>query len=178
MMAAEHPALAVTFQICFRAARADDLPKLEWYGAYAHFRELFARSFREQQLGRRLMLIADSGGFPVGHIFLQYTSGALMDTEAGQRSYLYSLRVMDMFQRRGIGTRLIHEAESVLRVKGTRWATIAVAKDNIQAIRLYERLGYWIFSDDPGIWSYRDHEGTTRTVYEPCWLLQKEINLR
>ena len=178
MTALDVPALAITVQIRFRAALADDLPKLEWHGEYTHYRDLFARAYVEQQLGRRLMLIADKGGFPIGYIFVQYTSIPVLDEEVGTRSYLYSLRVMEMFRGHGIGTRLIGEAEQVLRLRGARWATIAVAKDNVPALRLYERLGYQIFSDDPGIWSYRDHCGQTRTVYEPCWLLQKEINLR
>lgn len=177
MTAVERPVLEVTLPILFRAATAADLPKLEWYGQYAHFRHLFMRAFREQQQGRRLMLIADSGGYPIGHIFVQFSSNTVVD-EVYRRSYLYSLRVMEMFRGQGIGTRLIHEAEQSLSVRGLQWATIAVAKENHRARKLYERLGYRIFGDDPGIWSYRDHEGETRTVKEPCWLLQKEIRLR
>ena len=56
------------------------------------------------------MLVADCNDFPIGHIFIQLSSGEQHIADGRRRAYLYSLRVMDMFQGRGIGTRLIDEA--------------------------------------------------------------------
>ena len=36
----------------------EDLPKLEWYGEYLHFRRVFRRAYDDQLAGRRLMLLA------------------------------------------------------------------------------------------------------------------------
>jgi ribosomal protein S18 acetylase RimI-like enzyme len=91
----------------------------------------------------------------------------------GERAYLYSLRVMEMFQGLGIGTRLIGEAEAHVRSLGYKSTTIAAAKRNADALRLYQRLGYAIFGHDDGKWSYTDHKGIVRSVHEPCWLLEK-----
>jgi ribosomal protein S18 acetylase RimI-like enzyme len=73
---------------------------------------------------------------------------------------------------------LIQEAEGIIQDRGFQWCTIGVAKDNHSARRLYERLGYRVFAEDPGQWSYIDHEGRTRQVSDPCWLLQKQIIMR
>jgi len=78
----------------------------------------------------------------------------------------------------GVGTHLITEAETMLREGGFRWATIAAAKENAGARRLYERLGYRVFAEDPGNWSYIDHAGSLRHVHEPCWIMEKRLQPR
>jgi GNAT superfamily N-acetyltransferase len=80
---------------------------------------------------------------------------------------------MDMFQQKGIGTALIREAESILIERNYGSVSIAAAKDNPGARRLYERLGYSVFMEDSGRWHYVDHEGKTKHVVEPCWVLEK-----
>jgi ribosomal protein S18 acetylase RimI-like enzyme len=166
----------VQLEITFRLATRADLPKLEWYGQYTHFRTVFRRTFSEQEQRRRLMLIADCGDFPIGHIFVQLNNRRSWDNRT--RGYLYSLRVMEMFRGKGIGTRLVAEAETMLRELGYTWATIAAAKENPRARRLYERIGYKIFTEDEGEWSYIDHEGKIRNVHEPCWVLEKKLTVR
>lgn len=178
MTVIEQADMVVSIPVNFRTAVQSDLPKLEWYGQYSHYRNLFRRAFREQQVGKRLMLIADSNDFPIGHVFIQFISAERSTTQVDRRAYLYSLRVMEMFRGYGIGTRLIQEAENAIHDREFEWAAIAVAKDNLGARRLYERVGYRIFAEDAGRWSYTDHEGHTRQVQEPCWLLQKRIPLR
>jgi ribosomal protein S18 acetylase RimI-like enzyme len=178
MTALERNSLTVSIPIQIRIATRADLPKMEWYGLYTHQRNLFRRAYREQQLGRRLILIADSNHFPVGQLFIQFVSMDSSIADGGNRAYLYSLRVMEMFRGYGIGTCLLQEAQAIIQDRGYEWSTIGVAKDNTQARRLYERLGYRVFAEDPGRWSYIDHEGRTRHVNEPCWLLQKQVIMR
>lgn len=171
-------ALSVELEITLRLARRSDLPKLEWYGQYTHFRNLFRRTFQEQEEHRRLMLIADCNDFPIGHVFIQLNSGEFHIADGRRRAYLYSLRVMEMFRGRGIGTRLLEEAERRVSELGYSWTTIATAKDNPAARRLYERNGYRVFGDDEGNWSYVDHEGRICHVHEPCWVLEKRLHMR
>jgi ribosomal protein S18 acetylase RimI-like enzyme len=85
---------------------------------------------------------------------------------------------MDMFQGQGIGTWLLSNAEVMALDRGLEWATIAAAKENTGARRLYERLGYKIYGENNGSWSYVDHRGITREVNEACWLLEKKLELR
>ena len=174
MTTLEQPTLRVSLPVFIRVATQDDLPRLEWFGQYAHFRNLFQRAYRDQQLGIRLMLVADCNGFPVGYVFILF-----MDDELGNKqAYLYSLRVMEIFHSQGIGSALIAEAEAHVLARGYFNVTIAAAKTNHAARRLYEHLGYEIFMDDRGEWSYTDHLGKVRHVKEPCWLLQKTIPMR
>lgn len=175
MTAIERHALTLQVRVVFRLAEREDLPKLEWYGEYTHFRRVFQRAFEEQKAGRRLMLLADVNGWPVGQVFIQLDSYDEMYPSDGKRAYLYSLRVMDAFQRQGIGTALLREAEEILRERAYHSVSIAAAKDNPGARRLYERLGYRVFTEDAGRWHYVDQEGRTRQVVEPCWVLEKNL---
>lgn len=159
--------LSLELTITLRLAAHADLPLLEWHGQYKHFRNLFQRTFREQQQGRRLMLLADFNRFPIGHVFINFRQS---------RAYLYSFRVMEMFRGQGIGTSLLEEAECLITERGLRRAVIAVAKDNTAAHRLYTRLGYRVYGEDPGQWRYTDHRGQVRHVQEPCWLLEKNLD--
>lgn len=170
---------SVALPFVIRLARPDDLPKLEWYGQYTHFRTVFRRTYRDQLAGRRLMIIADCNGFPVGQIFMQtHREPKNGDIPHDRRTYFYSLRVMDMFQGEGVGSRLLEAAEQIAATYGYQWATIAAAKDNPRARELYERRGYRAYMEDLGNWSYVDHEGRTRHVHEPCWVLEKQIRVR
>lgn len=175
MTATERRLITLQLEVVFRPAEQTDLPNLEWYGKYTHFRRLFQRTFEEQMAGARLMLLADVNGWPVGHVFIQLESydGFFMDMR--KRAYLYSLRVMDAFQHRGLGSALIREAEAILVGREYDTVSIAAAKDNPRARRLYERLGYHVVAEDNGRWSYVDHEGRTRYVAEPCWILEKRL---
>jgi len=175
MTAVERRALSLQIDVKFRFAEPEDLPKLEWYGQYTHFRRVFQRAYEDQLAGRRLMLLADVNGWPIGQIFVQLESLDDSLVSLGRRGYLYSLRVMEHLQRCGIGTALIHEAESILSSEGYGSVSIAAAKENPGARRLYERLGYRVFMEDSGRWSYIDHEGRTRHVMEPCWVLEKNL---
>lgn len=173
MTATERKALSLHIDVIFRPAERDDLPKLEWYGQYTHFRRVFQRAYEDQIAGRRLMLLADVNGWPIGQVFIQLESIDEGLSYLGKRGYLYSLRVMDMFQRMGLGSALVREAESFLIEHDYGSVSIAAAKDNPGARRLYERLGYRVFMEDSGRWHYVDNDGRTRQVIEPCWVLEK-----
>lgn len=166
------PRMAIQLEITFRLARADDLPKLEWYGQYTHFRNVFKQTYRAQIEGSRLMLLADCNHFPIGQLFMH------VGGRTQQRTYFYSLRVMEHFRGQGIGSRLLQEGEAIALTYGYQAASIAAAKNNPRARELYERIGYHIVSQDDGRWSYIDHEGRTRHVHEPCWVLEKRLMMR
>ncbi len=170
--------LALSVDVVLRLAKRSDLPKLEWYGQYAHFRAVYRRTFHEMQSGNRLMLVADCQDYPIGQVFIQLRSQEQHIAQDGRRAYLYSLRVMEMFRGLGIGSRLVYEAESILAAMGYTWVTIAAAKTNAKARNLYERLGYRVFGEDPGDWSYTDHRNIVQYVHDPCWLLEKNLRVR
>ncbi len=171
-----------TFQlevpVIIRLATKEDLPKLEWFGRYTHFRNVFRRTFREQAQGKRLMLVADYNRFPVGQLFVHRKREQPPPFDGRPRVYFYSLRVLDMFQGLGIGTHLLEEAEALVSTEGAQVAVIAAAKDNPRARKLYERLGYRVIGEDAGNWSYIDHRDRVQYVQEPCWVLEKLLHMR
>jgi len=167
--------MVVPVKVVFRLAEKEDLPKLEWYGEFTHFRRVFQRAYEDQRAGRRLMLLADVNGWPIGQIFIQLETYDDFYPDSSKRAYLYSFRVMDAFRSQGIGTALVRESEDILRERDYLSVSIAVAKDNPAARRLYERLGFHVYSEDAGRWHYVDHEGRTRQVVEPVWLMEKDL---
>ena len=178
MTVLNRPTLTLEMDVALRLATYSDLPKLEWYGQYTHFRALFRRTFQDQLQHRRLMLIADCNNYPIGHVFIQFNPSDERLSDGRRRAYFYSLRVMEMFQGQGIGTLLIREAEELAADHGYGWGSIAAAKDNVRARRLYERLSYRVIGEDEGKWNYLDHENRMRYVHEPCWVLEKRLELR
>lgn len=165
----------VDLPISVRHARRDDLLGLEWNSEMWRFRDLFRQAFDEAQQERRMMLIADAGGYPVGRIFAQLCAGNFYYADGLSRAYLYSLAVMPMLQGHGIGTQLVLAAESELAARGYITVTIAVAVENERAKQLYERLGYQVFRKDNSKWAYQDPNGETHHINEMCWALKKEL---
>jgi ribosomal protein S18 acetylase RimI-like enzyme len=162
-------------EIVIRPAAEEDLPLLEWYGLFWHFRNVFQDTFVEYQQGHRLMIVAALNNFPVGRVFIQISPGNPVYADGYDRAYLYSLHILPALQGNGIGTELINYAEREIIARDFSWVTIAVAKDNPGARRLYERLGYELFHEDTGLWSYIDPDGKGHTVNEPCWVLKKRL---
>ncbi len=159
--------------LLIRPLTARDLPDLEWEGRYVHFRNLYLKTFNEYQQGVRMMLVAEHGGCIIGQIFILY--GTIESDPFPDRytAYLYSLRVRPEMRNKGVGRRLILEAEKDLIRRGFNRVLIAVAKVNDGALRLYERMGYSRIGEDPGVWSYTDHAGRLQRVNEPSFILDK-----
>ncbi|MBC8170227.1 MAG: GNAT family N-acetyltransferase [Anaerolineae bacterium] len=175
MTALERPAFVLSVPIVIRQAERSDVSKLEWFGQYSHFRQLIRRAYQEQAHGHRLILVADFNGFPVGQVIIQMRSTNSRIADGSTRAYLYSFRVLDLLQGMGIGTRLLHEAETLLRNQGFSYTTLSVAINNPNAYRLYRRNGYYVLGEDPGRWSYVDQDGITHQVEEPCRIMEKNL---
>ena len=170
---AEHRRLRLDLDCIVRDVRASDLPRLEWFGIYAHLRRMEEANYRDVEAGTKLWLVADVNGFPVGHLKVNLR---VDDPSRGNpRGYIFALRVFDPFQGLGIGTELIMAAESALRARGFRYVSIAVGKDNPRARRLYERLGYTVYREEIGRWQYVDLQGRLHRVEEPEFLMDKPL---
>lgn len=161
--------------VTVREARESDLPDLEWEGRYQHFRRIYRRSMKEANRGRRVLLVAEVDEKIVGQVFIQLASGRKELADGDSSGYLYAFRVRPSYRNRGIGSLLLDEAEAELRRRDFERAVIAVAKANEGARRMYEKRGYQKFAEDPGRWSYVDHEGSLRHIHEPAFILEKML---
>ena len=148
-----------------RAVRANDLPKLEWFGTMAHWRNVTRRTFSDHQAGQRLMFVAALNDFPIGQV--------VIDVTPRDYAYLYALRVMDPLRGLGIGTALLRIGDYVAYEHGFRQIQLAVEKNNTAARRLYERLGYDIWTQRVDTWSYVDHLNQTHWVNEDVYGMRK-----
>lgn len=153
-----------------------DLPALEWDGEYAHFRRLYADIFRSASRGKAVLWVADlPGSGIIGQLFVQLNSGRPELADGARRAYIYGVRVKPSFRHHGVGTRLLLTAEIDLVERGFRWVTLNVARENTDARRLYEKLGYQVIAAEPGQWSYLDEKGQRKDVDEPAWRMEKKL---
>jgi ribosomal protein S18 acetylase RimI-like enzyme len=68
--------------------------------------------------------------------------GSILAGYDGHRGWLYALAVLNDYRRRGIGSALVHEAESRLQAMGCGKINLQVRTSNAAVISFYERLGY------------------------------------
>lgn len=158
-----------------RNASSEDLHALEWEGEYRIFRRLYRRAMNEAKEGHRILLVADLEGRLIGQIFIQLHSIPADPKKMPKTGYLYSFRVRLEYRNLGVGTSLVSSAEDALRRGNFQRALIGVAKDNSDALRLYQRLGYRKISEDPGEWSFIDDENEIRKIVEPTFILEKYL---
>lgn len=143
--------------IRIRLARADDdafvlaiaerfvafeLPPWRRRGECLHgIRRELARHLAEQPPGSHLFVAEDEDGERVGFVHLQLTIDTL--TGAGN-AHIADLAVAPGHDRRGIGSRLLAEAEDWARRHRCRHLTLAVFPGNQAARALYERRGFGV----------------------------------
>jgi ribosomal protein S18 acetylase RimI-like enzyme len=165
-----------TVDFIIRHGREDDLPALEWEGEFVRYRAVYRAAWDEVRRGERALLVAEVESQIVGQIFVHFRCPWPIPGTDRPAGYLYALRVRPTQRGRGIGRTLLHEAEWTLIGAGASHALIAVAQENPEARRLYERVGYTWLAEDPGTWTYRDDRGLSHTVREPAQLLAKELS--
>jgi ribosomal protein S18 acetylase RimI-like enzyme len=162
--------------ITIRNLRKTDLPALEWEGEFIHFRNVYADLYMKIEKGTaRAWVAVNSANFMIGQVFLQLTSDRLELADGWNRAYLYSFRIRPNYQSNGLGTKILSILEDELvRLKYTR-LTLNVANDNLRAIKLYKNCGFQIVADEPGVWSYPDHNDVWQTIVEPAWRMEKKL---
>jgi len=164
-----------TTNVLIRHATEADLPALEWEGEYRRYRRIYQRAMEDARQGRRILFVAEIEGEIVGQIFVQISHYRSSQEDISKTGYLQSFRIKLPFRNRGIGTRLVYQAEEALKERGFNRAIIAVAQDNQDARRLYERHGYSVFNEDPGEWSFIDDQGLPQYMSEPAYLMEKQL---
>ncbi len=164
-------------EISIRQLTQQDLPALEWEGAFLHFRRVYARAFQRAQLGNALLWVVERDpGFLIAQLFVLLKSETDFSVADGrQRAFIHSFRVRPEFRRRGLGSCLLKHAEQDLQDRGFCCAYLHVADENAAAIRFYERSGYHRVSPISGDWTYEDHLGIERQIHEPGWRMAKEL---
>lgn len=110
--------------------------------------------FRETRLGnleacREICFVAEEDGRFVGELSIMTQNANIpVAVIPNKRVYMFGLRVLPEFQRRGIGTALLNYAVGLCVGRGIFEFTIGVETDNKMARRLYDRLGFVTFLEN------------------------------
>jgi ribosomal protein S18 acetylase RimI-like enzyme len=139
----------VPVAVAIRRCTERDLPDLEWYGLFSRHREIIRAAYDAQCRGDGLMLVADVNGFPAGQVWID------LARHRGKRiGVLWAVRVYPFLCSLGIGRQLVVAAEERLRAQGYLGVELGVERDNSDARRLYERLGYVVRRETRVAFSY------------------------
>ena len=170
------PAKLTLAQVVIRQAARADLEALEWEGEFAHFRNMYLDTYHLAEAGRAIIWIAEKTeeGL-IGQLFVSLIGGRPELADGETRAYVFGFRVRPAFRNLGVGTRMMQTVEDDLHERGFRMVTLNVARVNHSARRFYERLGYQVVADEPGVWSYRDQYGMRQEVHEPAWRMEKAL---
>jgi GNAT superfamily N-acetyltransferase len=159
---------AVTIPVTIRACRAADLPKLEWFGDFRHHRAIIREAFELQARGEALMLVADAGGFPIGQAWLQLRRGSV--------PMVWAVRVLEPFQNRGVGARLMSALEKAAALLGHSELQLGVEQDNPKARAFYECLGWGVAGERRESYEYTTPEGQAVTHDLREWVMTKRLD--
>ncbi len=161
-----------------RRIRRDDLDKV-----IAAFRvggpEKHTRRVERQDDGEVEYLTAWWGDEPVGHLLVVWggTSEEHVASRVTDCPCMEDLLVSPTWRRQGIGTRLIAVAESHAQLRHFPRIGLAVALDNPDVRRLYERLGYQDAGLGPFVsqWEEADRTGRRVLIEETVIFLVKSL---
>lgn len=152
--------------LSIRRARQDDLDRLLWHGE--HLRANRQWFLDRQMRSEAIILLPTLDDEPIGHLEVDLTQ---LHDEGGV--YLSWFEVREEFRGRGIGTAVIKKAEEIAVADGRHFSQIAVGKDNDEARRLYERLGYNRVGEQEDRWIADNPDGSQTEVIEHNWVLRK-----
>ena len=163
-------------EVEIRPARQADLALLvSTFGEPDFFTDRLAR----QLAGLGVLLTAWSAGEPLGDVYVWLEPA----DEPEVREYLPGVPLLNHVEveaghrNRGIGSELVRAAEDLLVARGHEQVALAVRTDNLDALRLYERLGYRMWSHGSIVCMYvvRLPDGSRKLCPETCNLLVKQL---
>ncbi len=158
-----------------RQATTADLDALMARSDTAQERRAEAARFEAQEGGEGLLLIAWEDETVRGRVRLRWWSKYIeVIDEFGEFPEINALDAWP--QGTGVGTRIIAKCEQISVDRGEKQMGIGVVKTNVDARRLYERLGYEYWGDVIDRSEYFDDAGNVVHVQEdPCVYLIKNI---
>ena len=161
-----------------RPAVEEDLKEMEWEGEFSRLRNVYAEVFDRMKKGVSIMWVAELPSWGIiGQVFVQLKSKADELADGKNRAYVHSFRVRPRFQGNGVGSALMAKVENDLLKRGYSEVCLNVAKENPNARKIYDHLGYRVIKKDAGKWWYYDHNNKLQHVNEPSWRMLKEIKL-
>jgi GNAT superfamily N-acetyltransferase len=139
--------------------------------------ELYERErFAAQERGECALLVAfDADGNVRGRVRLRwYSKYVEVIDEFGEFPEINALDAWPTGE--GVGSQIIAECERIAAARGDTQVGIGVELTNVDARRLYERLGYEYWGDVIDEWNEVDaHGNVTKTHHDPAAYLIKNL---
>lgn len=132
---------------------------------------MFAETFRKQERGEQLMLVADVNGSLVAQAWFDLERATNRNAV-----YLWAMRVIPWLHGFGIGSRLLHYAGNVASECGFTAVELTVDKGNARARKLYERFGFQMIDEIEELEPYTNREGKTIQLRRPRYLMERPLN--
>jgi GNAT superfamily N-acetyltransferase len=155
----------------FRMGEADDIAKLEWFGAFAEHREIIAGAFAAQASGEGLVVVATVKGFPVAQVWARLYGPR-------QPPRFWAFRVMEPLQGAGLGSYLLEFGEQLLFKREYSLCEIGVERNNPAARAFYHQRGYELGYRETEQYSYITPDGERRACTADQWILRKQLSGR
>jgi GNAT superfamily N-acetyltransferase len=140
------------------------------------------KRYEVQKQGEGVYLIAWHDHTPIGHFLLRWSGpqDAPVRTylDVTKTAYLEAGATHGVYQRKGVATALIREAERLAKEHGCTHIGLEVGStDNPDAKRLYEHLGYvdWGQGEFLISWEYIERNGHPRTDSEIVTYMHKSL---
>jgi len=125
---------------------------------------------KKQKSEKANYIIAFDNNKPVGHLFIDYKS---------KYSWHKNPVIMDLYvaedeRKKGIATKLMNYAESLIKKRGFDIACLDVEINNLFVKRFYEKMGYKMISGPHNL-IYIEHDNNNKKVTEVVVHLVKNI---
>jgi ribosomal protein S18 acetylase RimI-like enzyme len=144
------PPVRKAVEVDIRPLAESDLAALATELGRGHAR-YFRRRMPLQQTGRGMVLVAFHRAKPVGAVLVVWGEPAeerQLRLRLPGVPLLYHVHVKENLRCRGIGTQILAAVHDELRARGHQKVTLGVDQSNKDARRLYERLGYDVWTED------------------------------
>lgn len=166
--------------ITIKPSKKEELDLLEKEFSPNSYSNYHFKRYGEQEKDEGIYLIAWHNATPIGHLLLRWNAYTkdLSNGFPNGVPYLVAIGTKEAFRRKGIATKLIQTAEKLVKEKGFKNIGLAVgSKDNPNAKRLYEKLGYkdWGKGEITQCWEYIDKQGNKGVESEVCIYMLKNL---
>ena len=170
------------FTIAIKPAEESQLDVLEHEFSPDGLSKYHYQRYEVQKQGKGVYLIAWHDHTPIGHFLLRWSGpqDAPVRTylDVTKTAYLEAGATHSAYQRKGVATALIREAERLAKEHGCTHIGLEVGStDNPDAKRLYEHLGYvdWGQGEFLISWEYVERNGHPRTDSEIVTYMHKPL---